>query len=256
LEKSKKKIGLVIIAVSLLISLYAIINARFPEVHAETINFPANLKIVHLSDVHIGTVNSENYLRNIVEKTNELNPDVVLITGDLVDGSAKITPEMLSPLKELKAPVYFTTGNHESYEGLSEVLPIIKNTGVNIIDNEVVDFQGIQIVGVSYHMVPEHLEQELSKLNLDKNKPTVLMYHEPRDSEVANKFGVDLMLSGHTHNGQLFPFNLFVLMVYPKIYGVYDIGDMILRVSSGTGTWGPPMRLGSNNEITFLDLKK
>lgn len=139
---------------------------------------------------------------------------------------------------------------------MSEVLPIIKNTGVNIIDNEVVDFQGIQIVGVSYHMVPEHLEQELSKLNLDKNKPTVLMYHEPRDSEVANKFGVDLMLSGHTHNGQLFPFNLFVLMVYPKIYGVYDIGDMILRVSSGTGTWGPPMRLGSNNEITFLDLKK
>jgi hypothetical protein len=252
----KKTIGIAVLVLTASLSLFSLINASFLDVQTINLNFPQPLKVVQLSDVHVGTVHNEEYLERITKKVNALNPDVVLITGDLVDGSAAMRPGMFDELKKIKAKIYFSTGNHETYEGnIADVLKIITDSGIEVLDNRAVDFQGVQLVGVSYKMQRDNLKTELEKINIDKTKPTILMYHEPRDGDVAADFGVDLMLSGHTHNGQLAPFNLAVKLVYPYINGIYNVGNMNWYVSPGTGTWGPPMRLGSQSTITFFDLK-
>lgn len=252
----KKIIGISILCVVAMLSLFAVINASFLVVQKIELSFAKQLKVVQLSDVHIGTVRNDEYLQKIVRKVNELQPDIVLITGDMVDGSAAVRPGMFDELKKIKSKVYFVTGNHETYEAdLADVLKIISSSGVEILDNRVVEFKGVQIVGVSYNMKRGHLREELSKLNIDKEKPAILMYHEPRDGAVAQDFGIDLMLSGHTHDGQIDPFNLPVKAAYRHSRGLYELGAMRWYISPGTGTWGPPMRLGSKNTITLFELQ-
>jgi predicted MPP superfamily phosphohydrolase len=147
------------------------------------------------------------------------------------------------------------TGNHERYEGIELVVDALKGTGVRVLRDEVVNTHGIQLVGVDDPGDFPRKNHVLARLNISDGKPSVLMQHTPGAVKDAQGAGIDLMLSGHTHNGQIIPFNYIVKLFFPYIQGLYRIGEMHLYVSPGTGTWGPPMRLGSRSEITLLRLQ-
>ena len=218
-----------------------------------------DVKLVHLTDVHVGTVHQKKFLDRVVCATNDLEPDVILMTGDLFDGSAPIHEEMLTPLNNLIAPTYFSTGNHEVYEGLDHVRETIKNLDMQLLESECREDHGLQIIGVNDRQgIPRSitLDSILNGISFDVNRPTILMYHTPVEWDAAKKHGIDLMLSGHTHNGQVFPFTLLVRLFFKYIKGLYQEGAHYLHVSPGTGTWGPPMRLGSKNQITLITLTK
>jgi predicted MPP superfamily phosphohydrolase len=242
--------GLVIVMVAC-----GIINSKF--IHQREFVIKArghrkgNMKIAHLSDFHIGAVYNTRFLKKVVDKTNALNPDLVLITGDLVDGPYEYTPKTFAPLNDLKAPVFFTTGNHEYYAGLEDVLELLGHTKVKILRNEVVNAGNVQIVGID-NTHRELFEEIVSSLKIDPNKFTILMHHRPIGLETANRYGVNLMLSGHTHGGQFFPFIFFAKIIWRRARGVYKFKNTYLNTSTGIGTWGPPLRIGSNSEIVLI----
>jgi len=246
-----------ILTVVFLLIVGGIINAsmltiKHLDVEIEGLKEP--IKAVQLSDVHIGSIRGNDFLKRIVNTTNEINPDVVFVTGDLVDGSAPLTENMFKELKDLKAPTYFSVGNHEQYEGLAEVLPKVKKSGLKILQNNKTMFKDLQIIGVDFSETKGYLEKELYNTGYEKDKPSVLLFHAPDSFEYAAKQGIDLMLSGHTHGGQIWPFNLLVRLRYSKIKGDYHYLNSTLHVSAGTGTWGPPMRIGTRSEITVINL--
>ncbi len=251
--------GWIILAAVFLLSSYSVINAfslHVKEVDVKIEGLHKDVKIVQLSDVHIGTIRNSGFLKKIAEKVNDIDPDIVMITGDLVDGSAPLHKGMFDPFKKLRAPVYLVSGNHEIYEGVEKVYDLFDDTKIKVLKNEAVNFDGIQIVGVEFSENRTHLSREMGRIKVNSSRPAVLMYHHPAEMEAAKRAGIDLMLSGHTHNGQIYPFNLLVRMVYKNMNGLYDFDGMKLYVSPGTGTWGPYMRLGSRNEITLINLKK
>jgi predicted MPP superfamily phosphohydrolase len=236
------------------LTLYAMVNAWRIEIKSIEVPAPVEMSIVQLSDIHRGSV-SENHLRRLVDKTNQLNPDVVLITGDLLDPAGRLSAESIEPLNDLKAPVYWITGNHERYAGLDDVMAILKTTPVIPLRNEAAEFGGIQLIGIDDSEDRQQVEKVLPQIQFDREKFTILMYHQPEGADAAAKAGVDLMLSGHTHNGQIWPFNWVVRSRFQYLKGLHRFGDMTLYISTGSGTWGPPMRLGSRNQITLILLK-
>jgi predicted MPP superfamily phosphohydrolase len=239
--------------------------------------------IVQLSDVHLGTIRGTGFLEEIITRVNSVHPELILITGDLFDGvsGGKLSQfvELLNRLEAEKG-IFFVTGNHEGYLGLSEPLSALSHTKIKHLDNDVVKLDGVQIIGISF---PEH-DQENNVRELLENpalynpeKPSILMYHTPTDIEVyhtdrnsqqtstywrpdtrmtfAKSMGVDLQLSGHSHGGQLFPFNLLTRFIYRGYdYGLHREGDFQIYITSGAGTWGPPMRVACPPEIPVITL--
>jgi uncharacterized protein len=247
--------GIIIFVAAL--TVFSIINASNVIVKETSIGgFGKNITAVQLSDLHIGTVRDKTFLNNVVDKTNSLNPDVVFITGDLADGSGKLTKADFSPLKKIKVPVYFIMGNHDQYEGESSVTHLLEGTNVIILNDRMENFKGIQIIGLDYTENKAAIESKLSSMKINSSKPSILLNHAPVGYVEAQKAGITLQLSGHTHAGQIFPFTLGAKLVHPKDKGLYKMGDFSLYVSQGTGTWGPPMRLGTEAEITLLHLLK
>jgi uncharacterized protein len=251
------------IGATLIIVVVSLVNAS--SFGVREINLKAdvseNLKIVQISDVHLGPVHSKDYLQKIVDKTNSLEPDFVFITGDLFDGSTAVSKDTISPLEKLKVKrgVYFVTGNHETYIDESKALNLISADKVKILRNQVEEVDGVQIIGANYpsngsEKTNSFLEG-LSSL-IDKDKFSILLYHPPVGFDKAADAGVDLQLSGHTHNGQIFPFNLLSKIFYNRQTGLYSIGNSHLYVSQGAGTWGPPMRFLSKSEIVLINVKK
>lgn len=225
----------------------------------------SDVVVIHISDVHIGQTRGGAHLERIVTATNAANPDLVLINGDLVDGNSALEPEVLSTLGNIQAPTYFTTGNHESYVDTDRALRIIEGHGVTILHNEVVSTHGLQLVGLDYMNADENsfdmhqvnaltIKEELPKIPLDPSKPTLLMHHSPVGLEYVINAGVDLMVSGHTHAGQVFPATLLTPMIFPLNRGLYERGGTRFLVSQGAGTYSLRMRLGSANEIDLIRL--
>lgn len=249
----------ILLGVALIASIYSIYNAGQLVTKEYTIplkGITESVRLVHLSDVHIGTVHQNKFLKRVVDMTNSLNPNLVLMTGDLFDGSAPIHENMLRSLDSLSAPCFFSTGNHEEYEGLKKVKETISHLKMELLDNKFKEWNGLQIIGVDdkYSLGGKTLENILDTLSFNKEKPAILMYHTPVEWDMARKRGIDLMLSGHTHNGQIFPFTILVRFSFKYIRGLYKEASQYLHVTPGTGTWGPPMRLGSQNQITLLKL--
>ena len=252
--------------VALALSIYAIWNALNPRLKSISVSIPKlpnqwkNKKIVQISDVHLGQINQKEFIDKIVEKINLVNPEMVLITGDLFDGMDGILNSVLQPFKKLNPPkgTYFVTGNHETYLGLKNIFQEIKKTPIKVIRNEVISISGLKIIGIDY---PEQGEKSniIEKLeSLKKNyfgKPNILLHHTPTNIPQIKKMGINLELCGHTHNGQIFPFNLITKLVYRNYnYGLYSSGNFTLYTTNGVGTWGPTMRLGNIPEIVVITL--
>ncbi len=237
------------------------------EVEIPMEGLPQDVVIMHISDVHIGHHRGRDRLAEIVAETNRHRPDLVVINGDLVDSDAALEPGVLAPLADFDAPVYFVGGNHDGYVDAERALAQIRAQGVRVLHNQIVETHGLQLVGLDY-MNPDDdhfdmhpsaddrtIASELPMLGVDPDRPAVLLHHSPVGAEYVAAAGVDLMLSGHTHGGQMFPATLLAPLIFPFNQGLYDVGDLRVFVSLGAGTFGPRIRLGSSNEINLLRLK-
>ncbi len=227
---------------------------------------PASLRgltIAQLSDIHVGPTIGRSFIEQIVETTNALEPDIIAITGDLVDGSVADLGEHVRPLGRLRARhgVFFVTGNHEYYSGAAEWVAFLRGLGITVLQNERVtiehDGAALDLAGVNDWTAgqfddPHDLDAALDGKPADRT--VVLLAHQPKHIEQAAAKGVDLQLSGHTHGGQIFPFNYLVRLQQPYVAGLHTHGASKLYVSPGTGYWGPPMRIGVAPEITSLCL--
>ncbi len=250
----------VVLSVIVIMSVVSIINGK--RLNIKPIDVPIRglkkeMSLVHLSDLHIGAIHQKEFLERVVKETNSLNPDAVVITGDIVDGSTKISTDLFSPINKIKAPVYFCVGNHEIYEGLDRVLPILNKTKMKILRGQQSKLGELNIIGIDYNDSRRKILIKLNKMGLSKKYKNILLYHAPIFRlKKLEKHGIDLHLAGHTHNGQIFPMNLFVGLFYPYPSGYYKSKNSAVITSPGTGTWGPPMRLGSTNQINLINLKK
>lgn len=244
------------LAIATIVSAFAWFNAQWVytnRIPITTEKLQAPLRIVQISDVHIGS-RGIGFLERVVKATNEQQPDLVLITGDLVDMDGVAESELVA-LSQIQAPCYYIIGNHERYIDLEDVLHHIEAQGIHILRNETATWGPLQLLGIDDAESKRQVKRVLPSLSLDPERFRLLMYHRPDGFEFAASTGIDLMLCGHTHNGQIIPFNFLVKRAFPRIQGLYHHGHGRLYVSPGTGTWGPTMRLGSRNEITVLELQ-
>lgn len=216
--------------------------------------------IVHISDVHLGPIYRQKTFARIINKVNKLEPAAVFITGDLFDGMKAdfswLTPDFIK-FKTSKG-VFYAHGNHDLYLDFDRINDLLKDYDINVLDNKLKVVDGLQIIGINYSFNQDFdLHQEiLNQSGYDEKKASLLLFHEPKNIDLAVKAGIDLQLSGHTHRGQLFPIGLFVNLFYKGYgYGLFQIGSFSLIVNSGLGTWGPPMRTSGNSEIVKVILK-
>jgi hypothetical protein len=242
-------------------------GAAIQSVRVALARLPKKLEgfvVAQITDVHVGPTIGRGFIEEIVRKTNELAPDVVVITGDLVDGSVAELREHVAPLAGLKAPhgVFFVTGNHEYYSGADAWIAELGRLGIRVLRNERVELRVgddvIDLAGVDDHSsrrTPGHgpdLDKALR--GRDPTRELILLAHQPKAIFEASAKGVGLQLSGHTHGGQLWPWTYLVYLQQPYVSGLHRHGDAQIYVSRGTGYWGPPMRLGAPAEITKLTL--
>jgi predicted MPP superfamily phosphohydrolase len=242
--------------------------AQIHEVPVKLARLPSalsGLTIAQITDLHVGPTIREREVRRVVEQTNALRPDLVAITGDLVDGSVAELGRAVGHLADLRARygVWFVTGNHEYYSGARDWIEELSRLGVRVLRNEraIVGDRGpggatLDLAGVDDWGHGADLPAALA--GRDPDRSLVLLAHQPRGVDDAVRAGVELQVSGHTHGGQIFPFNLLVAAVYPYVHGLHEHreGDRAgqIFVSRGTGYWGPPMRLGFPPEIARIVL--
>ena len=216
----------------------------------------AGFRLVQISDVHVGPLLRKDWVAHIVEQIRQLAPDLVAITGDLVDGRVHELREHVAPLARIEARrgVYFVTGNHEYYSGVEEWYAHLPSLGVRPLRNERVEVApGLELAGIEDPTGAPDLAAALH--GRDPEGALVLLAHQPRQFAEAAKRGVPLTLSGHTHGGQIWPFSWLVALAQPYLAGLHRRGESQLYVSRGTGFWGPPMRVFAPAEITLLRLQ-
>jgi predicted MPP superfamily phosphohydrolase len=218
-------------------------------------------RVIHISDVHLGPILRQDFFKKVIRRIEAMKPDAVFITGDLFDGSESDFSWVSSPLNNLKAPfgLYYSFGNHDFTLGHDRVTELLKGENITILDNLLVEMEGVQIIGLNF--TPDRnfdlKRAVLASTGYDPIKPSIVLFHEPKDTAKLKGIGVDLLLAGHTHGGQMFPFNYLASYFYHNhSHGIYRDRDFTLCVSSGVGTWGPPMRTGSKSEIIELTLHK
>ncbi|MFO0682505.1 MAG: metallophosphoesterase [Sandaracinus sp.] len=221
-------------------------------------------RIVQLSDVHVGPVIRRAFVERLVAKVGSLAPDLVAITGDLVDGSVAELASEVAPLAELRAPagVFFVTGNHEYFSGADAWSAHVETLGMTTLRNRHVEIAhaGARFVlaGVDDAHAPRfggHTDMKAALAGRPPALPVVLLAHQPRSVREAAELGVALQISGHTHGGQMQPFGALVRVEQPFLRGLHRVGETAVWVSEGTGTWGPPLRIGTHSEISVITLR-
>lgn len=218
--------------------------------------------IVQLTDVHVGPTIGRDFVEAMVRQTNLLAPDMVVITGDLVDGTVEQLRALVEPLRDLRARdgVFFVTGNHEYYSGADAWIAHLGSLGIRVLRNERVSIgDAFDLAGVddasAHRMLAGHGQDVARALEgRDPSRAVVLLAHQPKALKDAVRCDVDLQLSGHVHGGQLVPFNWLVRLDQPIVSGLHLVERTWVYVSTGTGYWGPPMRVGSTAELTRIEL--
>jgi predicted MPP superfamily phosphohydrolase len=282
-----KKMVTIFLTGALLFSIWGLWRAFHPEIREIDIPIGSrsgkwqDYRIVQLSDVHLGFLRGKAFADRMVDRVNALDPDLIMVTGDLFDGIGGFYDAFIEPLNRLKARrgIFFVTGNHEHYAGIGRTLAVIGKTNITILDNETVDINGLQVIGVSYPGIRHNADIA----GLADIKPSdayrILLFHTPtsillpssgqKSRHVSTywmpdtsydhnrQLGVDLQLSGHTHYGQIFPFNLITRLLYRgNDYGLKRHGALLLYTSSGVGTWGPPLRTAGKSEIVLIRFRQ
>ncbi len=267
-----------VVLAALTVTVIGLINARMTA-RVKRVDIPITglpdalngFTIAQITDIHVGPTIKGDYVRRIVRQVNNLAADAVAITGDVVDNTVDILTDHTAPLGELRARhgSFVVTGNHEYYSGADDWMVEFRRLGLKTLADEhvVIDHDGAQLVmaGVNDYSAisrnPNETSPELHGSDPAKalvgspdGAPKVLLAHQPRSATAAAEAGFDLQLSGHTHGGQFWPWNLFVRMQQPFTAGLYRLGRLWIYTSRGTGYWGPPKRFGAPSEITLIRL--
>jgi len=268
--KSAEITSYLISAIVILIVFAGHINTLYPRVHTcnITIKKSANniqkLSMVVVSDIHLGTIIQDNHLHRIVNKVNQIKPDIVLMPGDIVDEDMApiIEQNMTETLKKIKSKygVFAVTGNHEYFSGVNEAVSYMEKAGIQVLQDEYVKISNaFYIIGRKDRMAERigNGRKPLKEIvaGIDPSFPLILMDHQPLRLEEAIENGIDLQLSGHTHHGQLFPVNLITQAVYELSWGHLKKENTNYYISCGVGTWGPPVRTTSVPEIAHIKLE-
>ena len=268
LSLSSQHLFFISLLLSLVITTYGFFEANDIRTEHVTITTPkippevGRVKIVQISDIHIGLIVGEGRLKRILKKVHAANPDILVSTGDLIDGQIDNLLGIAAMLRQItpRYGKFAITGNHEFYAGLDRALDFTEKAGFKVLRGEGLTVSGfINIAGVDdpagkYRgLYREVAEKELLS-RLPREKFTILLKHRPVVDNSAVEF-FDLQISGHVHNGQIFPFTLITKLYYPYAQGLYGLGDNAhLYVSRGSGTWGPPIRFLSPPEVTVIEL--
>ena len=256
----------VLYAAAVLSGVAGLLNAGWTRIRRITVrleNLPETWRgrtAALVSDLHLGHVRNGGFLRRIVARVMRENPDAVFLAGDLYDGTVIDAAKAAEPLRDLRAPhgTYFVAGNHEQFCDESRYLQAVSNAGVRVLHNEKVEADQLQIVGVPYNHAAhdEHFQKVLRQIGVDRNRASILLTHAPDRPHIAEREGISLQVSGHTHVGQFFPWTWMARRIYRQfVYGLSRVGNMLIYTSSGAGTWGPPLRLGSCPEIVFFQFE-
>jgi uncharacterized protein len=263
-----QRVAGVLLVAAVVAALYGLLNAAWPRVTRISItlsNLPPQWRgrtAALVSDLHLGHVRNHRFVRRVVAKIAALRPDIVLVAGDLYDGVAGDFEKLARPWAHLVSSsqavplgVYYIAGNHEEFYRQAEYLPPLLRSGVRVLDNEMVDVDGLQIVGVHYRdaVNPERYRSILRVLRLDRSRANVLLLHAPVRLPISEEEGISLQLSGHTHGGQFFPWTLVARRVWGRFnHGLQRAGKMQVYTTYGAGTWGPPLRMGTRPEIVLI----
>lgn len=261
--------GIWAVALALVFCSWGIYSAH--KIHSITLRITSpkidkKLRLVQISDVHIGS-RKPAFLQKVIDQVHTHSPDLLVITGDLVDENVSLSD--LAPLASLTCPVLYCSGNHERYIDYAKALETIAAHGVRVLTDQSVELLGLRIIGVEDRQQSQEAVAALDQMGVStaemkspletyvhKTSPfTVLLYHQPDIWDAAKRHGIELMLSGHTHKGQVWPFGLLVRTRYAHVAGHFQASLSHLFVSQGTGTWGPIMRFGTRCEMTVIDLQ-
>ena len=263
IHMEKRDLATVLFGASLLAGILALLNAALPRIVRVSVQLP-NLPpswrgrtAALVSDLHLGHIRNSIFLRRIVRKLSKLQPDVLFIPGDMFDGTELNTAPLSKIWNEFSAPLgsYFIAGNHEQFTSYERFFGAVAASGIRIVQNEKIIVDGLQVVGVHYvdSKNVDRFRSILRNAHVDPNAASVLLVHDPNLLSVALEAGISFQLSGHTHRGQFFPFTLIVKRIYGiYAYGLHRFNQLQVYTSCGVGTWGPPMRLGSNPEIVLI----
>jgi hypothetical protein len=221
-------------------------------------------RLAVVSDIHLGPLTGPDHMRRIVDMINSTDPDVVCIVGDMVDGTVEELGAGAAALRDIRARhgAYFVTGNHEYYSGFQQWVTEVARLGVRPLRNErleintgrgVFDLAGVNDPGGAEVGDAPDFDRALG--DRDTSRPVVLMAHQPVVARDAARYGVDLQVSGHTHGGQMVPFNYLVGLEQPVVSGLGRVDGVPVYVTSGAGFWGPPVRVGVPPQVTLLELR-
>jgi hypothetical protein len=250
-------------ALALAAGVYGLLNAQWIRIRRIRVELPClpaawrGRTALVVSDLHLGHVNGPGFSRRIARLAARLRPDIVFLPGDFFDGSKADADRLAAPFRELSPPfgIYFSSGNHEGFGSEAHYAEVLVRAGIRVLANERVTVDGLHILGVDYgdSTYPMRLRAFLQSLGPASGQATILLHHVPNRLPIVEQAGVSFQLSGHTHGGQLFPFNWFTRLVFGKYtYGLQRFGALQVYTSSGAGTWGPPMRVGTHPEIVLL----
>lgn len=259
-------IAIVLFSAAILAAVYGLLNALVIRTRRVSVTLPGlpatwlGRRAVVMSDLHLGNIHRVKFSRRMVAMANALQPDVVFIPGDLFDGTEADLDHLVAPFKQLTPPfgVYFTTGNHEEFEGTHKKLVAISGAGIHVLHHRKVVLDGLQVAGIPWSdsTSPIRMRASLEKLHLDRTQASILLNHMPGRLPLVEQAGISLQLSGHTHGGQVFPFTVATRRVFGKFTsGLHRFGSLLVYTSTGAGTWGPPMRLGTHSEIVLIEFQ-
>jgi len=217
-------------------------------------------KIIMIADTHYGNIYNKEDARKLVETINTLSGEVVIIPGDFFDGPKIDFSEVADEFKNIQAPygVLFANGNHEEYRNTEDILNSLEKSGIQILNNKKIEIDGMNFIGVTYHTTESlsWLTTALNSLELEKGKSNILLKHKPTLIENLTKYPIDLVVSGHTHRGQMFPFSIIPDIIYGRYaYGMNTLENLTAITTSGVGSWWPPQRLGTRSEIVVIKIK-
>jgi len=250
-------------SLALACGIYGMANAqhiRIRRLSVRLANLPASWQgrtALLMTDLHLGPINGARFARRIAAMAAQLQPHIVFLPGDLFDGTKAHLDRMLAPFQLLQPPhgIFFSTGNHEEFGAPTPYFEAITRAGIRVLANERVTVDGLHIAGISYSLThsPIHLRSTLESMRIDDGDAGILLNHVPTRLPLVEAAGFSLQLSGHTHRGQIFPFTWITSRIFGAFtYGLQAFGNLQVYTSSGAGTWGPPMRVGSPPEIVHI----